>query len=213
MFHVEQGWTEALREDAAQLSISLGDEQIAQFQQYLEELVVWNKKINLTSITDAQEIAVKHFIDSLACCKALLSGSLLDIGSGAGFPGLPLKILNPDLELGLLEPTHKKSAFLHHIIGTLGLKQVQVYSRRLEDLSADPNHWDRYVNAITRALDVLPFLRLIRPLMKKEGRLVLCRAEPLRSLDQPNPFLISEEIAYTLPHGLGDRVLTVLVPR
>jgi 16S rRNA (guanine527-N7)-methyltransferase len=212
MFHVEQGWTEALRAGAAQLQISLGPQQISQFQRYLEELLVWNKKINLTSITDAKEIAVKHFIDSLACCKALLSGSLVDIGSGAGFPGLPLKILNPDLELALLEPSHKKSAFLHHMIGTLGLKHVQVYTARLEALSSDPSHQNRYVNAVTRALDVFPFLRLIRSLVKPEGRLILCRAEPLHSLDQPGPFLISEEIAYTLPQGLGHRILTVLAP-
>jgi 16S rRNA (guanine527-N7)-methyltransferase len=212
MFHVEQAWVEAFHEGAAELQIPLESQQTSQFERYLTELLAWNKKTNLTAITDEKEIAVKHFLDSLACSKALIPGSLLDIGTGAGFPGLPLKILNPSLEVTLLEPSHKRAAFLHHIIGTLGLKQAKVVIRRLEDISRDADHQDRYSNAITRALDLLSSLRLIRPLLKSTGRLILCRTERLGSLAEQSPFTIQEEIPYRLVSGMGQRILTVLVP-
>jgi 16S rRNA (guanine527-N7)-methyltransferase len=212
MFHVEQAWIEAFHEGAAELQLPLESQHISQFERYLKELVAWNKKTNLTAITDAKEIAVKHFLDSLACSKALTPGPLLDIGTGAGFPGIPLKILDPSLEVTLLEPSHKRGAFLHHIIGTLGLKHSGVIIRRLEDISRDAEHQDRYSNAITRALDLLSSLHLIRPLLKSTGRMILCRTERLQSLAEQSPFTIQEEISYRLVSGMGQRVLTVLAP-
>src|SRR5437867_12864319 len=128
MFHVEQSeqFAEFFIGGLAQLGFSLTDAQVHDFIYYYNELVAWNKKINLTSITRDKEIAVKHFLDSLAYSRVLApfpnhTESLLDEGSGAGFPGLPLKIAHPDLDLSLFDPNLQKVAFLRHMICRLRL--------------------------------------------------------------------------------------------
>jgi 16S rRNA (guanine527-N7)-methyltransferase len=213
MFHVEQEWQEALRQGALQMQLPLSDEQIRLFQRYLEELKAWNAKINLTSITDNREIAIKHFLDSLFCSKVLLAGPLLDIGSGAGFPGLPLKILDPGLDVTLLEPNRKRTAFLHHMIGTLRLTKVRVLSHRVEDVASDFGFKGHFANLITRALDVHPLLLLLQALVAPAGQLILCRSEPLEGLASRAPFKVHKEVPYSLPGGLGRRVLTILHPK
>jgi 16S rRNA (guanine527-N7)-methyltransferase len=210
MFHVEQGWGKVLREGAHDLQITLDDDHIAQFQRYLKELKAWNGRINLTSITDNKEIAIKHFLDSLLCSKVLIAGPLLDIGSGAGFPGLPLKILHPDLDVTLLEPNRKKTAFLHHLIGTLQLKRIVVVSRTVEELADDTHFAGRFANLVTRALDVQPFFQQLRSLITSGGRLILCRSRPLETKSRRGSFELLNEVRYTLPGGLGERVLAVL---
>ncbi len=120
MFHVEHSGAVAhwIRVGAAQLDIPLKEAQISQLVLYARELEKWNKKVNLTAARNDRELVVKHFLDSMFCGQALdltRSVQLLDVGSGAGFPGLPLKILNQDLEVWLLEPNQKKTAFLRHI--------------------------------------------------------------------------------------------------
>jgi len=211
MFHVEQAWMEVFRQDALQMQLALGDKQVQQFQRYLEELKAWNAKINLTSITDNREIAIKHFLDSLVCSKVLAAGPLLDIGTGAGFPGLPLKILDPRLDITLLEPSRKKTAFLHHVIGTLELAPVMVLSRRVEDLAEDPGFRGRFMNLVTRAVDLRSILLPLRSLIAGGGRLILCRSRPLEPSNS-KPFKVVKEVPYNLPAGLGRRVLSVLQP-
>jgi 16S rRNA (guanine527-N7)-methyltransferase len=219
MFHVEQvrALTDLLIKGASDFDIPITSQNVSDLLVYLHELRIWNQKINLTAIRQDEKIVIKHFLDSLACSKALKkdpdrSSSLLDIGSGAGFPGLPLKIIHSDLELALLEPTQKKSAFLLHIIGTLGLKQATVLSRRIQDLVSDPTYQGRFLNVVTRALDIVPILSFIRPLIRRQGRLILCRAKPLTLSPELHGFGVMQQIAYQLPHGHGDRVLAVLEP-
>jgi 16S rRNA (guanine527-N7)-methyltransferase len=209
MFHVEQGWASALSSGARELHISLDDEHISKFEQYLQNLKAWNAKINLTSITDNREIAIKHFLDSLICTRVLISGSLLDVGSGAGFPGLPLKIFRPDLEVTLLEPNRKKTAFLHHVIGTLRLRDIVVVPQRVEEFAEDEST-GRFANLATRALNIQPLLQQLHSLVAPEGRLILCRSQHLEPASRLAPFEVMHEVSYSLPHGLGERVLSVL---
>ena len=214
MFHVEQAWREALIDGAQALQISLASHQIEQFHTYLGELLAWNQKINLTSITETREIAIKHFLDSLAVSRALAGGTLLDIGSGAGFPGLPLKILDPDRKVLLLEPNRKKTAFLHHLIGTLQLSGISVVSTRLEEFSHQNIPGPRiFMNIVTRALAIIPWLKHIQPLLAEDGRLIWCRADRLDLPVQEAGFIILREHSYALPGGFGDRVLIVLQKR
>ena len=119
--------TELLRRMLCELNISISSRQSDDFQKYYSELFAWNKKFNLTRILDYSDVQSLHFFDSLTIVRALNSellknGQFLDIGSGAGFPGIPLKIMYPGIKLTLIEATKKKAVFLNHIVQTLGLE-------------------------------------------------------------------------------------------
>src|SRR6185436_14164470 len=164
MFHVEQAlFVDVLIEGTSTFGIKLDQNKISSLIAYYRELDRWNQKINLTAIHDTKEIAVKHFLDSLLYSQVLeqrKNASLLDIGSGAGFPGLPLKVLAPELHVTLLEPNEKKTSFLRHIIGTLDLTDVSVISKNLRDFSRMTAQHSRFSYVTTRAVEaeqVLPF--------------------------------------------------------
>lgn len=215
MFHVEQSkfvsW-------ASELGLSLSRAQVEQFDIFQQQLLQWSKKTNLTAIRHPDEILAKHFLDSLAAAHIIRDDitSLLDIGSGAGFPGLPLKIFYPRLAVTLLEPNGKRSTFLHHMIGTLHLKGVEVVTRTLKQFSGESK---TFACAVTRAFDVLHSLGLVHPMLAPTGRLVLFRSSPLldQSPIQNSGFEMEREIVYELPGGFGKRTLSVLrvtnVPR
>lgn len=215
MFHVEQAgsFEQILIEGSSQLDLSLTPVHLSQLVLYLRALRNWNKKINLTAIKDEQEIAVKHFLDSLACSKAIAaapSAPLLDIGTGAGFPGLPLKILYPALPVTLLEPNQKKTAFLRHVIGTLHIADATVLPKRLQDLAKELDYCGRFVHIVTRALDAMQVLPFIKPLLSSHGQLILCRSKPLESVSDLYGLELTREIPYELPYGSGKRVLSLL---
>lgn len=219
MFHVEHSrrFVEFLVEGVAKLGFSITCSQLSDFIFYYNELIAWNKKINLTAITQEKEIAVKHFLDSLAYGKVLspfpnLNEPLLDVGSGAGFPGLPLKICHPDLDVTLLEPSAKKTAFLRHVIGKLGLKKTIVLSKRLQDLSMEPTHLGRYRYIVTRALGIEQILPFSRPLLAEKGTIILGRSKPLEDRMNLCGLGVLREVSFSLPYGCGKRVLTVVEP-
>ena len=211
----EGRWGKVLLEGAAEFGIGLTARQVSELTLYLDELIVWNRTINLTAIRHPDQITIKHFVDSLACSKAIVvspAHAMLDIGSGAGFPGLPLKILYPELDLILLEPSQKKTAFLRHLIGTLDLNRATVLPKRLQDMVTEPEYHGRFASIVTRALGVDKLLRFIPPLLSKEGTLILCRARPLEDRMDLCGLRKAKEIEYELPRGYGHRVLTVLEP-
>jgi 16S rRNA (guanine527-N7)-methyltransferase len=219
MFHVEQSgqFVEFFMGGLAQLGFSLTDTQVHDFIYYYKELIAWNKKINLTSITEDKEIAVKHFIDSLAYTRVLApfpnhNEFLLDVGSGAGFPGLPLKISHPDLELTLLEPNVKKGAFLRHIIGKLRLDKTVVLGKRFQDLREEPTHLGRYRHIVIRAIGIEQILPFARPLLAEKGFIVLGRSKSLENRTDSYGLRIAREVSFSLPYGYGKRVLTVVEP-
>ena len=128
---------------------------IDKFLFYLQEVVKWNEKTNLTGHKNEQEMIGNLFIDSLACTRVFLPDtaySILDIGSGAGFPGIPIGIVSPQQDVTLLEPNLKKVAFLHHIIGSLGLKNVRVESCRVEQFSKKPEFHEKFDLVFMKAL-------------------------------------------------------------
>jgi len=147
--------------------------QVEQFARYYQELVEWNERVNLTAITDPEEVKVKHFLDSLsfrlalpaaACSRpfrrtgARRTWKLLDVGSGAGFPGVPLGIACPQLTVTCLDSVGKKTVFLRHIVQTLGLENMTVITGRAEDVAREAVHRERYDFVVSRAVAELRVL-------------------------------------------------------
>jgi len=169
-----------LIEGAAKLGIELNARQVKQFELYYQELIEWNKRINLTAITDYSTVQVKHFLDSLTVILALPEKemerpdfNIVDIGTGAGFPGVPLKILFPQPRLVLIESTTKKTAFLHHIIHKLKLENVEVLNGRAEEAAHLPLYREQFALVLSRAVALLPTLvELTLPFCQIGGRFI-----------------------------------------
>ena len=155
------------------LGIQLTKNQLDAFSHYQNELMVWNAQLNLTAIRDEEGIRVKHFLDSLSCFLAMTDHppkKLIDIGTGGGFPGIPLKILMPAMQLTLVESVGKKVKFCQHIVDTLKLDNVSVVQSRAEELGQSPKHREQYDWAVARAVAGLPTLtEYLLPLVKVKG--------------------------------------------
>jgi len=204
-----------ISQESKKIGVELSKEATSQFETYLQELMRWNQRTNLTGHKEAKDIIGNLFIDSLAFHKAINggpSGSILDIGTGAGFPGLPLKISEPRLSATLVEPNLKKVSFLHHIIGTLELKNVHVEPKRVEDLHRVTNDKNSHDWIFLKALRFDVCLPYVRPLLSECGRVVLCRSKKFENNSNIPGFTVQKEISYLLPFGFGERVLIVLVP-
>ena len=153
---------EILQNGVKGLGITLGERELAQFQTYYEELVVWNQQMNLTAITGYEPVQVNHFLDSLTVVIAYIpqgKAKVIDVGAGGGFPGIPLKIAFPDIDLTLLEATGKKVLFLQHIVHKLELEDVQVVTGRAEEVAHLPTQRGKYDLALARA--VAPLVTLV----------------------------------------------------
>ncbi len=161
---------------AERLGLKLTAAQVEAFRRYREMLVAWNRRFNLTAITDDEGIQVRHFLDSLSCLPVMearggLEGRrLVDVGTGAGFPGLPLKIVRPAMQLTLVEATRKKTDFLRAVINELGLEGVEVLHARAERVGREPRHRERYDWALARAVAEMRILaEYLLPLVRVGG--------------------------------------------
>ncbi len=163
---------ESLKNYSSEYEISLSREQLRQFSLYADRLIEWNGRVNLTAITEPGEIVVKHFLDSLLLLKAakLPEGAkLVDVGTGAGFPGLPVKIARPDIGLTLLDSSGKRTAFLQAAADALEVS-ARVIHGRAEDLGREPGLRERYDIATARAVAALPTLcEYCMPFVKEGG--------------------------------------------
>ncbi len=164
-----------LKRLTSQLGVTLSATQVNSFERYQEELLTWNKQVNLTRIVNPEAVLIKHFFDSLTCLLAvpILPQKVIDVGSGAGFPGLPLKIVYPHIQLTLVEATGKKVAFLNHVADTLGLQQVTVLQARAEDIGQQATYREQYHLAVARAVAPLNVLaEYLLPLLAVDGLMV-----------------------------------------
>ena len=198
-----------IEEGAAQMGVRLGPEQIKQLGRHVDLMLKWNKSVNLTAITDPDEVAEKHVLDSLAVVPVLPSGSLLDAGSGAGFPGIPVAIARPDLEVSLVDSVQKKVAFLKSALAELRLPRVKAHAVRLE---GDPSKEDlpRVHAAVSRAYatpkEWLPLaVQYVLP-----GGVAICMLGPS---DECPPRLgdlvLQQELGYALPVSGAQRRLAI----
>ncbi|MBN1955363.1 MAG: 16S rRNA (guanine(527)-N(7))-methyltransferase RsmG [Anaerolineae bacterium] len=175
---------ERLIRGARDLGVPLQQEHLDSFRVYFDELVAWNRRFNLTAITDYDGVQVRHFVDSLSCLLALPRAGLqagarvIDVGTGAGFPGLPLKILCPEMRLTLLEATGKKAQFLEHLVVRLGLRDVEVIHCRAEELGQRVDRRERYDWALARAVAEMPtLLEYLLPLVRVGGAALAQKGE------------------------------------
>lgn len=162
---------------ARKLGLELGVEQVQQFETYYQELVDWNQRMNLTAITNYEEAQIKHFLDSLTVLLAIEThhrdGRVIDIGTGAGLPGLPIKIALPATSVVLLEATAKKATFLEAVRQKLGLDDVEVVVGRAEEVAHQPKYRENFDVVLSRAVAALPALvELTLPFCRIGGRTV-----------------------------------------
>ncbi|MBI5098001.1 MAG: 16S rRNA (guanine(527)-N(7))-methyltransferase RsmG [Nitrospirae bacterium] len=196
-----------------ELDLSCSDEQIRSFMTFLAELNKWNRAYNLTALRTDEDIIIKHFLDSLLYIKALPEGALqlADAGTGAGFPGIPIKIIRPEINITLIESSRKKSSFLRHIIRTLRLANINVLEQRFERLGKE--HERAYDVIVSRAtFSVKEFLKTACPFVRKGGRLVLNKgpkvSEELKESDVANA--VMEILKLRLPVKNDERNLVIL---
>ena len=206
---------ERLKAGASQLDIAISERQLDQFETYYEELADWNKRANLTAIIAYEDVQTKHFLDSLTVCltaREILAGSaqsrvrVIEVGAGAGLPGLALKIAFPDIELALVESVAKKTAFLTHMVEKLEMDGVSVHTCRSEELAREEGFRDAFDLVLARALAKLPLLlEFCLPFCKTGGRLV--------ALKHGGDWSEQESAANALKElgGHIERVSTVLV--
>jgi len=199
--------------DGAQqlLGLTLTQRQRQAFHLYHNELVSWNARFNLTAITDTEGIQIRHFLDSLSCLLAFdtvrQGQSLIDVGTGAGFPGLPLKIVYPALRLTLVEATGKKTDFLRHIVKLLDLRDVTVVHARAEQVGHDPLHREVYDWVTARAVAAMPTLiEYLLPLCRLGGHCLAQKGEDAAAE------VTSAEPAVLLLGGRLSRLVPVELP-
>ena len=205
----------------AEQNLPLSDQQKKQFERYFELLVEWNEKINLTAITDKEEVYLKHFYDSIApILQGLIPNEtikLLDIGAGAGFPSLPMKILYPELDVTIIDSLNKRINFLHLLAQELDLDGVHFYHGRAEDLAQDKNFRAQYDFVTARAVARMQVLsELTIPYLKVGGKLLALKAsnapeELLEAKTALNLLFskVEDNLSYALPNG-DPRYITVV---
>ena len=178
---------ESLLHGAGQMGLAITSDQARQFQLYYEELVEWNKRVNLTAITDYEEVQAKHFLDALTLITVLEDipwarggFSLIDVGSGAGVPGIPLKIVLSKARVVLLDSTAKKTAFMQHAVKRLGLTDVEVVTARAEELAHQPAYRQTFHLAVCRAVSRLATIaELTLPFCQTGGLVIAPKKEPI----------------------------------
>ena len=195
-----------------ELGLTIGEIHAEQFMRYLAHLIEWNKAINLTSIIDPKEIIIKHFVDSLVALVATSFSQncvVLDVGSGGGFPGIPLKIVRPDIRLVLVEPVQKKCSFLNSVIGLLKLQDVSTFNGTIEQYAKQALR-HAIDTVVVRALKYEEIRKHIPALLTSKGKVVLYRTEAIKKQEIGEDFHIVNETALILPQGSGRRVVTVI---
>jgi 16S rRNA (guanine527-N7)-methyltransferase len=209
----KEGLLALLHEAAPEIGVRLSASQAELFWLYLQELLEWNRTFPLTSVTDPADIIIKHFVDSLSPLPYLgASTNLLDIGSGAGFPGIPLKIAAPGLRLSLVDSNRKKVSFLKQVVRTLKLRDVSVRHGRPEDLPPPEQPFTTIISRAFRRLE--PLLDLVSPLLAPGCTLIAMLGPTtdkdhrrFQELASAHGLQLSRLVPLELPQGRGGRTL------
>jgi 16S rRNA (guanine527-N7)-methyltransferase len=208
----EDEFSDLLLHSCRQIGLNLTEEQAAQFMIYLSQLLQWNRITNLTSITDPRKIVIKHFVDSLTALAATSFPSqaiVIDVGAGAGFPGLPLKIVRRDLRLVLIEPVKKKCSFLTSIAGLLKLSDVSIFPGSLQQYVSQVKFTAADI-MVVRALRFDEIKEQVEMLLNKMAKVILYRTQIIGPDSIPGGFIIESQKLFSLPLNQGNRVISVM---
>lgn len=175
----KEEFKKVLYEKVKKIGIELKEEQLEKFYLYMNILLEWNEKINLTAITNEEEIILKHFVDSLTINKYIEEGkSIIDVGTGAGFPGIPIKILREDLKVTLLDSLNKRINFLNEVIEKLDLKNIECIHGRAEEFGKNKNYREKYDFATSRAVANMSTLsEYLIPFVKVGGKVLAMKGD------------------------------------
>lgn len=178
----KQEFYSTIKKQANEIGIVLHEKQMEQFYQYMKLLLEWNEKINLTAITKPKEIILKHFIDSITISKYIKEGAkLIDVGTGAGFPGIPLKIIREDVEVVLLDSLNKRINFLKEVIEKLDLRQIEAVHGRVEEFGKNKKYRESFDYSTSRAVANLSTLsEYLIPLVKVEGQAICMKGSDVK---------------------------------
>ena len=212
---VEDATSELLKQGQKELGLVASYDKINAFMTYLSELKKWNKAYNITAVKKDGDIVVKHFLDSLLYLKALPESGIriADIGSGGGFPGVPLKIIRPEMEVYLIEPSRKKCAFLRHIVRQLRLKNTEVIEKRIEEVRINQELSEPVDVAVSRALfDISKFVRKTAAIVKEGGVLVLNKGPRIKEELKALKDIRYELLTVKLPLSQITRYILVVMP-
>lgn len=200
-------------------NLNLNEKIITKFYKYMNLLLEWNEKINLTAITDQKEVIIKHFIDCLTISKNIENNAkIIDVGTGAGFPGIPLKIYNETLNLTLLDSLNKRTIFLKEVIDSLELKNVEIIHGRAEDFAQDKLYRESYNYAVSRAVAPLNILlEYLVPYVKVNGKVIAMKgsnvADEIKDAKNALNLLESKVIKeekIELPENSGERYIIII---
>lgn len=175
-----------IKDMVSKINIKITDEQSEKFYLYMKELLIWNEKINLTAIKDEDEILIKHFVDSVTIIKYMKDvKNIIDIGTGAGFPGIPIAILKGDIKITLLDSLNKRIVFLNNIIEKLKLKNVEVIHGRAEDFAKLEKYREKYDIVTSRAVAPLNILiEYMLPFSKVNGESICMKGSNIEEVKQ-----------------------------
>jgi 16S rRNA (guanine527-N7)-methyltransferase len=212
---MEPGNREMLLRGAEAFGIDLAEGTMQAFDIYLRELFKWNQKINLTAIRTEKGVVIKHFLDSLSVCPYIPGHtSLIDVGSGAGFPGIPLKIIQSSLQVTLIDSVRKKVDFQKHMIRLLGLRGIEAVHGRVQEEEVVELMVERFDMTISRAFsDTATFLHLCHPLLKRGGMAIAMKGKTTKeevqrlSKEERPRYRLRKHISFDLPFSNFERTI------
>jgi len=206
---------EMLLRGAEAFGIDLTEGTTQAFEIYLRELFKWNQKINLTAIRTEKGVVIKHFLDSLSVCSHIPGhASLLDVGSGAGFPGIPLKMVQRSLQVTLIDSVRKKVDFQKHIVRLLGLRGIEAVHGRVQEEEVVREMVERFDMTISRAFsDTATFLKLSHLLLKRGGMAIAMRGKTTEeefqrlSMEEVERYRLQKQVSLVLPFSNIERTI------
>lgn len=216
---LKEEFAKKVQELSNEIGILLNEKQMEQFYAYMELLLDWNQKINLTAITEPEEIILKHFIDSMTIAKHIKeNATLIDVGTGAGFPGIPLKIIREDIEVTLLDSLNKRINFLNEVIHKLKLTKIQAIHSRVEEFGQNKKYRENFDYATSRAVaNLATLVEYLMPLVKLKGTCISMKGSNVEEEIQQSKKAISvlggeiQEIEkFQLPKSDIDRKIIVI---